>query len=188
MGKILLWLQERVKHWTKPVTSALIIGILVDLTRNRTDLMVENAMLRQQLVVLKRQIKQPQLTNPDRFRLVFLSHLTGFWKQTLHIVEPDTLLRWHRDLFGMFWRKNSQGKPKITGETIALIEKMAKVNHLWGAERIRGELLKLGIEVSKRSIQKYLPKERKSRSSSQTWATFLKNQASGIWACDFTVV
>jgi putative transposase len=62
---------------------------------------------------------------------------------------------------------------------------MAGENQLWGAERIRGELLKLGIEVSKRSIQKYIPKE---RCTSQTWATFLKNQASGIWACDFTVV
>jgi putative transposase len=73
---------------------------------------------------------------------------------------------------------------------------MANENLLWGAERIRGELLKLGIEVSKRSIQKYMPKDRKAHSSShivpmflrETWATFLKNQASGIWACDFTVV
>ena len=65
---------------------------------------------------------------------------------------------------------------------------MANENHLWGAERIRGELLKLGIDVSKRSIQKYMPKDRKAHSSSQTWTTFLKNQASGIWACDFTVV
>jgi transposase InsO family protein len=65
---------------------------------------------------------------------------------------------------------------------------MAKENPLWGTERIRGELLKLGIEVSKRSIQKYIPKDRKEHSSSQSWATFLKNQASNTWACDFTVV
>jgi putative transposase len=80
------------------------------------------------------------------------------------------------------------GKPKIPPETIALIHKMAGENQIWGAEGMRGELLKLGIEVSKRTIQRYVPKERKSRSSSQGWATFLKNQASGIWACDFTVV
>ena len=188
MGKILRWLQERIKHWTKPATPALIVGILSDLTRSHTDLVVENALLRQQLIVLNRQVKRPQLTNSDRFRLVFLSHFTTFWKQALDIVQPDTLLRWHRELFGMYWRKKSQGKPKISAETIALIEKMAKENQLWGAERIRGELLKLGIEVSKRTIQRYMPKEGKSRSSSQTWATFLKNQASGIWACDFTVV
>ncbi len=73
MGKFLDWLQERVKHWTKPAISVLIIGALSDLTRSRADLVVENALLRQQLIVLNRQIKRPQLTNPDRFRLVFLS-------------------------------------------------------------------------------------------------------------------
>ena len=188
MGKILDWLQERVKHWIRPATSVLLIGILSDLTRSRTDLVVENALLRQQLIVLKRQIKRPQLTNPDRFRLVFLSHFTKFWKQALHIVQPDTLLRWRRELFQFYWRRKSQGKPKITPETIALIQKMAKENQLWGAERIRGELLKLGIEVSKRTVQRFMPKEKKTGSSSQNWATFLKNQASGILACDFTVV
>jgi len=144
MGKIFLWLQERIKRWIKPATSVLIIGALSDLTRSRADLVVENALLRQQLIVLNRQIKRPQLTNLDRFRLVLLSHFTTFWKQALHIVQPDTLLRWHRKLFGMYWRKKSQGKPKITTETIALIEKMSKENQLWGAERIHGELLKLG--------------------------------------------
>ena len=144
MGKFLLWLQERIKRWIKPATSVLIIGALSDLTRSRADLVVENALLRQQLIVLNRQIKRPQLTNLDRFRLVLLSHFTTFWKQALHIVQPDTLLCWHRKLFGMYWRKKSQGKPKITTETIALIEKMSKENQLWGAERIHGELLKLG--------------------------------------------
>ena len=188
MGKILDWLQERVKRWIKPATSLLIIGTFSDLTRSHTDLLVENALLRQQLILLNRQIKRPQLTNPDRFRLVFLSHFTAFWKQALHIVQPDTLLRWHRELFRFYWRRKSQGKPKITPETIALIQEMAKENQLWGAERIRGELLKLGIEVSKRTVQRFMPKEKKTGSSSQNWATFLKNQASGIWACDFTVV
>ena len=188
MGKILLWLQERIKHWTKPAMSILIIGILSDITRSRVDLVVENALLRQQLIVLNRQVKRPQLTNPERFRLVLLARFTKFWKQALHIVQPDTLLRWHRELFRKYWRRKSKGKPKISSETIALIEKIAKENQLWGAERIRGELLKLGIEVSKRSIQRYMPKDRKKHSSSQNWATFLKNQDGNTWACDFTVV
>jgi putative transposase len=188
MGKILDWLQERIKHWTKPATSVLIIGILSDLPCSRTDLVVENALLRQQLIVLNRQIKRPQQTNLDRFRLVFLSHFTKFWKQAIHIVQPESLLRWHRELFRIYWRRKSQGKPNTSTETITLIRKMAEENPLWGAERIRGELLKLGIEVSKRSIQKYMPKDRKERSSSQNWATFLKNQASNTWACDFMVV
>jgi putative transposase len=188
VSKFLGWLKERIKHWTKPASSVLIIGILSDLTRSHTDLVVENSLLRQQLIVLKRQIKRPQLTNPDRFSLVFLSHFTKFWKQALHIIQPDTLLRWHRELFQFYWRRKSQGKPKITPETISLIQGMAKENQLWGAERIRGELLKLRIEVSKRTVQRYMPKEKKTGSSSQNWATFLKNQTSGIWACDFTVV
>jgi putative transposase len=140
MAKFLHLLQEHIKHWIKPATPVLIPGIFSDITRSRADLMIENAMLRQQLIVVNRQIKRPQLTNLDGFRLVLLSHFTKFWKQAIHIVQPNTLLRWHRDLFGMYWRKKSQGKPKISAETIALIEKMAKENQLWGAERIRAHV------------------------------------------------
>ena len=161
IGKFLGWLQKPLKHWTKPASSAHIIGILSDLTRNRTDLVVENAFLRQQLIVLNRQIKRPRLTNPDRFRMVFLSHFTAFWKQALHIIQLDTLLRWHRELFQFYWRWKSQGKPKITPEAITLIQEISKENLLWGAERMRGELLNLGIEVSKRTIQRYMPEDRK---------------------------
>jgi len=153
MGKILQWLKECIKRRTKPASSGLIINLLSDLTRSHAELVVENALLRQQLIVLNRQIKRPQLTNLDRFRLVFLSHFTAFWKQALHIVQPDTLVRWHRELFSMYWRRKSHGKQKISPETIVLIEKMAGENQLWGAERIRGELLKLGIEASKRTTR-----------------------------------
>ena len=196
IGKFLHWLQEFIKHWIKPAAPVLVCGVLSDLSRSLIDLVVENALLRQQLIVLKRQIKRPELINSDRFRLVFLFHFTKFWKQSLHIIQPEILLRWHRELFRIYWWQKSQGKPKVSPETISLIQKMAKENHLGGAERIGGELLKLGIEVSKRTIQKYMPKERGARSSShivplllrETWATFLKNQAGHIWACDFTVV
>jgi hypothetical protein len=78
MGNILLWLQERLKLWTKPATPVFAVGLLSDLTRSHTDLVVENALLRQQLIVLNRQVKRPQLTHPERFRLVFLSHFTRF--------------------------------------------------------------------------------------------------------------
>ena len=183
--------QQQIKHWAKPATLSLISGVISDLTRSRSDLIVENALLRQQLIVLRRQVTRPMFNQHDRFRLVLLARFTRFWKQTLHIVQPDTLLRWHRDLFRFYWRmksKRKQNKPKIPPETIDLIRKIAKENCLWGAERIRGELLKLGIKVCKRTIQKYMPKERKSPSSSQTWATFVKNHIGDIWACDFTVV
>jgi putative transposase len=103
---------------------------------------------------------------------VLLARCTRFWQEALHIVQPDTLLRWHRELFRRYWRRKSRNrepKPRIPAETIVLIKHMAGENRLWGAERIRGELLKLGIEVSKRTIQKYKAKVRQS--SGQTWAT-----------------
>ena len=170
--------QQKIKLWAKPATLSLISGVISDLTRSRSDLIVENAMLRQQLIVLRRQVTRPMFNQNDRFRLVLLARFTRFWKHTLHIVQPDTLFRWHRKLFRFYWRlksKRKQNKPKIPLETIDLIRKMANENRLWGAERIRGELLKLGIKVCKRTIQKYMPKERKSPPSSQTWATFMKN-------------
>ena len=138
--------------------------------------------------MLKRQVKRPQLTQGDRLRLVFLARLTKFWKHSLHIVQPNTLLRWHRDLFRRYWRRKSkskQKKPRILPETIKLIKQIARNNFLWGAERIRGELLKLGIKISKRTIQKYIPENREK--TSQTWKTFIKNHSRDIWACDFTV-
>jgi putative transposase len=112
-------------------------------------------MLRQQLIVLRRQVKRPQLTNGDRLRLVLVARCTQFWQHALFIVQPDTLLRWHRALFRRYWRHKSRHrkrKPRVAAETVALIRKMAKENQLWGAERIRGELLKLGIRVSSRRI------------------------------------
>ncbi len=91
IDNLLHWLQQRIKHWTKPATALLIPGLLADVTRSRSDLIVENALLRQQLIVLHRQIKRPQLTNRDRFLFVLLARLTKFWKQSMHIVQPETL-------------------------------------------------------------------------------------------------
>lgn len=136
MRKFLAWLQKRIQHRLKPAAPTLISGLLSDLPRSRIDLLVENALLRQQLIVLNRQGKRPSLTNPDRFRFVLLAHFTRFWKQALHIVQPDTLLRWHRERFRLHWRQKSQGKAKISAETIELIHKLARENRLWGAERI----------------------------------------------------
>jgi transposase InsO family protein len=124
-------------------------------------------------------------------RLVLLARCTHFWQQALHIIQPDTLLRWHRELFHLYWRFKSRQKHRelrLSQEIIELIKQMAQQNRLWGAERIRGELLKLGFDVSKRTIQKYLDKLRPAPTGSQTWNTFLKNHAHHIWACDFTVV
>jgi transposase InsO family protein len=180
-------IKTAIKQFTKPETAVLATGAVSDITRSRKDLNAENAILRQQLIVLKRQVKRPKFSNGDRLRLVFLSRLTKFWDSALHLVQPQTVLRWHRDLFRRYWKRKSRPKnrkPRIPQETIGLIKEMAEKNWLWGAEKIQGELLKLGINISKRTIQKYMKKVRKR--SSQNWATFLKNHAHEVWSCDFT--
>ena len=91
--------KQLLRQWTKPITARLLLGSLADMTRSRADLVAENALLRQQLIILRRQVKRPQLTQPDRTRLVLLARCTRFWQQALHIIQPDTLLRWHRYLF-----------------------------------------------------------------------------------------
>ena len=96
------WPKYSFQCWAKPTTASPVAGALTDLTRNRTDLITENAMLRQQLIVLRRQVKQPKLTNSDRLGLVLLAHFSRYWQKALHIVQPDTLLRWHRDLFRLY--------------------------------------------------------------------------------------
>ncbi len=182
--------KESLKKWTKPATVTLALGAIQDLTRSKSDLLVENAILRQQLIVLKRSVKHPKLTAGDRVRLTLLARLTNFWRSALHIVQPDTVLRWHRDMFRRYWKKKSTPKsrePRIPRETVALIKQMAIENPKWGAKKIHGELLKLEIVVDKRTIRKYIKQFRK-KPGGQNWRTFLKNHAHEIWACDFTVI
>jgi hypothetical protein len=114
--------KQSVKAWIKPITIGLVTGSISDVMRSRADLIAENALLRQQLIILRRQVKRPQLTKADRIRLVLLARCTQFWQQALHIVRPDTLIRWHRDLFRRYWRRKSKHKnrkPRIAPETIA---------------------------------------------------------------------
>ena len=139
-------LSSRFAHWTKPLTSSLPLETLADLGRSKSELVAENALLRKPLIVLKRQVKRPTFTRTDRMLLVLLAKLVRTWQQALFIVQPDTMLRWHRELFRLFWKRKSKAvsrKPKVAEETIALIREMARDNRLWGAERIRGELLKM---------------------------------------------
>jgi putative transposase len=123
---------------------------------------------------------------------VLLASRLQTWRQALLIVQPDTLLRWHRQRFSWFWWRKSRPRPAyrppITPETIALIREMAAANRLWGAERIRGELLTLHLRVAKWTIQKYMRGARPPRRSGQTWATFLQHHAKDSWACDFLPV
>ena len=164
---------------------------MTDLTRRKSELVAENALLRQQLIILRRQVKRPACSRRDRMMLVLLARASRAWKQALFIVQPETLLRWHRQGFRLFWKYTSRAassKPKIPEETVVLIKEMAAQNRLWGAERIRGELLKLGLCVCKRTIQKYMRHVRTTRPRGQNWTTFLHTHAEQIWACDFLPV
>jgi putative transposase len=138
--------------------------------------------------MLNRQVNRPNFKPLDKFRLVLLASLVNQWKNALLILQPDTLLKWHRQGFKLLWKIKSKPKkrePRIDQQTIELIRKMAAENPLWGAERIRGELLKLNISVSKRTIRKYMKLVRPVRPTNQNWKTFLKNHADQVWACDF---
>jgi putative transposase len=121
--------EGRMKTWTEPALDRAIKGVVSDLFRSRKDLIAENAFLRQQVIVLNRQKQgRAQLTPRDRRVLVFLAHHVGGWKGALHIVKPDTMLRWHRQGFKLYWRQKSKGtprRPQISEKTIALIKEMA---------------------------------------------------------------
>jgi hypothetical protein len=183
---------RRLAGWIRPATaSSLVVGTAADLVRSRSDLIAENAFLRQQLIVLARSAKRPRLTRADRVLLVLLAGRVRAWRSALLIVQPETVLSWHRAGFRLLWRWRSatcSRQPRTPPETVDLITRMARENRLWGAERIRGELAKLVIRVCKRTIQRYLRRARPPRPSGQTWATFLRTHAREIWACDFLQV
>jgi putative transposase len=180
--------QARLHSWTTPPSISLVLGSIHDLTRSKPQLVIENALLRQQLIVLNRSVKRPRLTRADRALFILLTSRVQRWKDALLIVKPETVLRWHRAGFRLFWKRKSRTysrQPKLAAETITLIKEMATNNRLWGAERIQGELLKLHIKVAKRTIQRYIHQARPPRLPGQTWGTFLRNHANDIWACDF---
>jgi putative transposase len=187
-GFCLRLLHHRFIDWTKPDSTSHFLLTLAALSRSKPQLVAENALLRQQLIILKRQVKRPACTKTDRMLLVLLARAVQTWKQALFIVQPETLLRWHRQGFKLLWKYKSRAaslKPRIPQETVALIKEMTRDNRLWGAERIRGELLKLSIHVSKRTIQKYMRQVHATRPRGQTWRTFIHTHAQLIWACDF---
>jgi hypothetical protein len=160
--------------------------------RSRGTLAAENVFLRKQLArYLERRVKPRRADDATRIALVALSRFVD-WRQLLVIVKPDTLIRWHRKGFRLFWRWKSQvaGRPRIPVNLRQLIAEMAIANGTWGEERIAAELLvKLGIHVSARTVRRYMPRRTppRSRPRSQTWSTFVRNHAKGMLACDFFV-
>ena len=167
------------------------LGMFVaDLLKSRCRLEAENLLLRHQLgIALRRAPPRLRLRGSDRALLVWMTRLWPSLLSAVQVVQPETVLRWHRDGFKMFWRwrsRNRAGRPKIDRGLRDLIRRMSRENPLWGASRIHGELLMLGFEVAQSTVSKYMA--RPSKPPSQTWKTFLRNHAEAIAAIDMCVV
>jgi hypothetical protein len=163
--------------------------MVADLSRSRCELLAENALLRQQLIVAARAVKRPELKANERALLVVLASRLPRWRDALLVIKPETVLRWHRKGFQLFWKNRlvagKTREPRLDDGTVALIRRMALENRTWGAERIRGELLKLDIRAAKRTIQRQIGAVRPP-GDGQRWRTFLRNHTT--WACDFLQV
>ena len=152
--------------------------------RTRTALLLESIALRHQIAVLERsRTRRPCFRRWDRLFWILFSRWWPQWRDSLVIVQPETVLRWRRDGWSALWRYRSRGRwrggrPRISSEVRHLIARMARENFLWGAPRIHGELLMLGFSVSQATVSRYLPA--RSRRPGQSWRTFLRNQASAF--------
>ena len=157
------------------------------LFRSRVNTSLEILALRQQVAVLKRKLPRPSLNGLDRFFWTSLRHLWPRWSDVLVIVKPETVVGWHRAGFRLYWCWRSRphgGRPKITEEIRTLIRRMAEENSEWGAPKIHGELLKLGFEVSERTIARYLQRLRRREDPAKRWLAFLANHREVIVAFD----
>ena len=168
-----------------------LLATLWSIFRSRASLGLENLALRHQIGVLHRSAgKRPKLTAGDRLLWICLSRLWRDWRSALAILKPETVIAWHRAAFPLFWtwkvRCGKPGRPVISSEVRDLIRKMCRENPRWGAPRIHGELLKLGIDIGQSSVSKYMVRCRKP--PSQTWRTFLENHAQQLVSIDFFTV
>jgi putative transposase len=175
-----------------PVITLLLhaLRLLPFLVGGHHQLALENLALRQRLAVYKRTTPRPKLRPADRLFWAGLARVWTGWRQALVIVSPDTVLRWQRRRFREYWTRLScrptAGRPALDPEIAVLIRKMAAANPLWGAPRIHGELFKLGIEISERTVSRLMPKRRPE--PSQTWRTFLANHIGDLVSIDFFTV
>ena len=168
-----------------------LLGALLSAFRTRANLALENLALRQQLANLRRTSGRPHLRMADRVFWLVLSRLWSRWSDVLVVVKPDTVVRWHRAGFRLFWRWKSRSRSPAVGDVSAevktLIRQMAEANVGWGAPRIHGELLKLGIDIGERSVSRFMPPKLR-KPPSQTWRTFLDNHVGSLASIDFFTV
>jgi transposase InsO family protein len=173
-----------------PLLLRLLWTLMANLFKSRRRLEAENLFLRHQLnIALRRAPGRRRLRWSDRALMVWLTQLWPSLLGLSRVVQPETILRWHRAGFRAYWRWKSRGRPgrpKVTLELRELIRQMNKENPLWGAPRIHGELLKLGFDVAESTVSKYMARRRGP--PSQSWRTFLRNHADAIAAIDLCVV
>ena len=159
----------------------------------RTDLVVENLALRHQLSTFVHCGRRPRVGVADRVLWVTLRRVWARWSEVLLFVRPETVVRWHRAGFRKYWtwlshHRRREGRPSIDGDLRTLILRMAAENPSWGAPRIHGELLMLGIDVSERTVSRYLPRRRPAPGALERWIVFLRNHRGAIAAMDFFTV
>jgi hypothetical protein len=167
------WAGRAIAAWAKP----------------RADLIVENLCLRQQLIVLQRRVPRPRLRDGDRRFSILVCRWFPTWRDLLLVVQPNTVLRWHRRGWTAYWRWRSRprkggGRPPLPRALRALIRRMAVENRLWGQRRVEAELARLGFPVSARTVAKYMRRPYDGVPS-PTWRKLLTDHAKNIWACDF---
>jgi len=169
------------------------IGALLRLFRSRGNLVLENLVLRQQLAVLKRRHPRPRLGLFDKLFWVIARRVWSAWKQSLLIVTPETVVRWHRAGFCMYWRLISRvqrqvGRRRTPQEVRELIFRMVVENPNWGAPRIHGELRMLGFDLSERTISRWMKRAPRDPDRAKRWLAFLRNHREAIAAMDFFTV
>ena len=150
-------------------------------------LALENVALRHQLAVLKRSVKRAKIHDSDRMFWILMKRMLVDWRDALHFVTPDTVVRWHRKGFRYYWKRKSKsnpGRPPISMELIHLIRRMSMENVTWGAPKIASELALLGHVAADSTVAKYMVKVR-TPNPSQRWGTFLRNHMDVTAACDF---
>jgi hypothetical protein len=171
---------------------AALVGALLSAFQPRASLVAENLALRHQLATLRRAVPRPRFRPIDRAFWVLLSRTWSRWADVLAIVQPATVIAWHRRGFARFWTWKSRrpGRPSLAPEPVELIETMARDNPLWSRRRIANELAKLGHDVDKDTVAKYMPRasNRPRRPPSQPWSAFLRNHLAGTIALDFLTV